>query len=604
MRQIRRSSVFALPASILASLAAAQSHTDWIAQHDGAPGQADYGRACAVDSLGSVIVAGRSYNPTTGVPPMPPSADFEVVKFGQIGVQLWSARLDLASGDEYALDVQCDAANDVYVCGYTWAGSNIELALVKWSSAGALQWSRTYGGAGGGSDFARAIAFDAVGNVIVCGHEYGAGLNNDALVRSYSPSGALNWSTSFDAAGGDDTLYALTVLPSGEILACGQFTNPSSGGANAGIAKLSATGTLLWQRNDDGGGNLSDGVSALAVVDASRVLVGGWRSSATGEDWLISLCNHVTQNVEWTRTFNGSSNANDRVRSVARDTFGVLWVAGSAANSGAGIDFATRRYDASGNLLSSDVWNNVGLDDQPFKAAVGNAGQVYVTGSTTLSTTAPTNVDVAVIQYDKTGARNWVGTYSTPGSYDDRIFDAELVFGSYMACGGYTSSLANGGYDFLALQVNMLDSPKSYCSAKTNSLGCAASMTFTGLASVAHTSGFVVEAAPLRNQKSGLFFYSTLGAANAPFQGGTFCVRAPTRRGPLLSSGGNAAPADDCSGAIAMDWNAFAHGLLGGGVAPELLTPGTDVYCQVWSRDPGASFQTNLSSAMHFAMTP
>jgi uncharacterized delta-60 repeat protein len=606
MKHLRRLSCL-VPALTFAARALSQSQLEWIGIHDGTYGQADYGRACAVDAAGNVIVAGRSYNPTTGVPPMPPTADFEVVKYSALGAYLWSARKDLFGGDEFALDVQCGPGGEVYVSGYTWASSNIEMALVKWNAAGAFEWSMVYAGPGSGSDFGRALAFDGSGNVLICGNESGAGTGNDAHLASYTPAGAVNWRTSFDSgSSADDALYALTVLPSGEILACGQFTNPASGGANVGVAKFSASGTLLWQRSDDGGGALVDGATAIAVVDASHVAVGGWRTSATGEDWLVSLYDHVGNTLVWTRTFNGSASGNDRVRSMALDQQGVLWVAGSTTSSGTGIDFATRRYDTAGSLLTSDVWNNASanLDDQPYKLLLGSAGQAYVAGSTVLATSPAYSVDVAVLQYDRTGARNWAMTFSSPGAYDDRALDFELAPNNKLAGGGYTSNATSGSYDYLAVQIDLNDSPQSYCTAKVNTLGCSAHLTFTGLPSAAATSGFTVSALPLRNQKSGLFFYSTLGAASGPFQGGYFCAQPPVRRAPLTTSGGNSAPPDDCSGVIAMDFNAFAHGVLGGVPAPELLVPGTDVYCEVWSRDPGASFQTNLSSALHFTVLP
>lgn len=591
----------------LVSASFAQSQLDWLAAHDGALSQADYGRACAVDSSGNVIVAGRSYNPSTGFPPMPPTADFEIAKYTPAGTLAWAARVDLAGGDEFAFDAQCDALGNVYVCGYTWAGSNVEMALVKLDSSGVLQWTRTYGGAGGSSDFARAIAFDAQGNVLVCGSEYTAALDNDSIVRSYSPSGALNWSTSFDSgSNADDTLYALTVLAGGEILACGQFTNPTSGGANIGIAKLSSTGALLWQRNDDGGGNLVDGAIALTVLDAHLVALGGWRTSASGEDWHVSLYDHVAQSFSWSRTFNGSASFNERVRSVATSADGSLWVTGTASNLGTGLDIATRRYDASGALLSSDQWNNasVNLDEQSFKVLPASAGQVYVAGYTTLSTSPVLSYDIVAIQYDATGTRNWVATYSSPGAFDERIFDAELGPGNKLVGGGYTNSGPSGGFDYLALQIDLNSSPQSYCTAKVNSLGCSANFGFAGMPSASSTSGFVVTASPVRNQKAGLLFYSTFGATSAPFQGGFYCVQPPARRGPLLASGGATPPNDDCSGALGMDMNAFAHGLLGGAPAPELLTVGTAVHCQFWSRDPGASFNTNLSNALRYVVLP
>jgi hypothetical protein len=93
--------------------------------------------------------------------------------------------------------------------------------------------------------------------------------------------------------------------------------------------------------------------------------------------------------------------------------------------------------------------------------------------------------------------------------------------------------------------------------------------------------------------------YGTSGESSLPWIGGTLCVRPPLRRTPLQNAGGNAAPALDCSGAFALDFNAWTAT----GADPALF-PGQHVRAQCYSRDPGASFQLNLSDAVEFFLEP
>jgi hypothetical protein len=131
-------------------------------------------------------------------------------------------------------------------------------------------------------------------------------------------------------------------------------------------------------------------------------------------------------------------------------------------------------------------------------------------------------------------------------------------------------------------------------------------VTFIGSPSASASSGFVVSCAQLRNQKNGLLFYGTSGALAVPFQGGTLCVAAPTARTAIQSSGGNASPADDCSGTFALDLNAYAAGALGGTPLPALQVAGTAVHCQFWGRDPGFAARQNtmLSNALRYVVLP
>jgi hypothetical protein len=146
----------------------------------------------------------------------------------------------------------------------------------------------------------------------------------------------------------------------------------------------------------------------------------------------------------------------------------------------------------------------------------------------------------------------------------------------------------------------------SYCTPKVNSLGCEPRITSIGTASAQATSGFVVRAHDVINDRVGLCFYGLQAPAAVAFYGGTLCVRPPLWRCAVADSGGNPPPAHDCSGVWSIDVNAFAAGLEGGNPAPELSLAGTHVFCQWWGRDGGfpAAANAQLSDALHFVVSP
>jgi hypothetical protein len=143
-----------------------------------------------------------------------------------------------------------------------------------------------------------------------------------------------------------------------------------------------------------------------------------------------------------------------------------------------------------------------------------------------------------------------------------------------------------------------------YCTAKVNSLGCTPSISGTGSPSATAASGFSVDVANVRNNKSGLHFYKVNGAqASTPFQGGTLCVGpSGIKRTPAQSAGGNPAPANDCSGVYSLDFNAFTQGAAGGNPDPALKVPGATVHAQTWGRDQGfpAPMNTTLSDGLEW----
>ena len=143
--------------------------------------------------------------------------------------------------------------------------------------------------------------------------------------------------------------------------------------------------------------------------------------------------------------------------------------------------------------------------------------------------------------------------------------------------------------------------PATYCSAKTNSIGCVPSIGWIGTPSANAGSGFLVRATTVINNKNGLLFYGVNGRAALPFQGGTLCVNTPIRRTGALNSGGNPPP-NDCSGAFVIDMNAFAVSPGPPVPHPALTVPGTVVDCQSWGRDPGFAppNNTTLSGGLEF----
>jgi probable HAF family extracellular repeat protein len=178
---------------------------------------------------------------------------------------------------------------------------------------------------------------------------------------------------------------------------------------------------------------------------------------------------------------------------------------------------------------------------------------------------------------------------------------------SAIACSGDGNTIAgyaatpSGAKAFVAKLATGPGAGTVYCTAKVNSLGCTPVIVSTGIASASAASGFTIGAADVRNQKSGIFFYGTNGQQAVAFQGGTLCVKPPLKRTPIQSSGGAAAPANDCSGTYGVDFNAY----MASGVDPNLVA-GVAVDGQFWSRDTGFAppNASGLTAAIHFVIQP
>jgi Tol biopolymer transport system component len=143
-------------------------------------------------------------------------------------------------------------------------------------------------------------------------------------------------------------------------------------------------------------------------------------------------------------------------------------------------------------------------------------------------------------------------------------------------------------------------SPRVYCAAKLNSLGCLPTLATTGTPCVQPGGGLRISAGNVLNGRSGILFIGTSGAVAAPFLGGTLCVSSPLRRIATQNSGGNVGAAD-CSGRYDFDLDgAFQVG------AVVALPPGATVWAQIFSRDGGFAPPNNvgLTAAVEFDLGP
>ncbi|MBL8802809.1 MAG: PD40 domain-containing protein [Planctomycetes bacterium] len=211
----------------------------------------------------------------------------------------------------------------------------------------------------------------------------------------------------------------------------------------------------------------------------------------------------------------------------------------------------------------------------------------------------PSSAGDALVRDLATGALLSVATTST-GEYPDgssfvndfRADGAAVLFSSTAV--NLTSGDTNNLLDVFVKELTPLI-PISYCTAQSNTLGCTAQLSASGLPSATLPSAFTLQSQNLTNQRPATLFYG-FAPNSLPFFGGTLCVASPLFRTPAQSTGGSAS-GTDCSGAFSFDFNA----LIRSGAAP-LLTPGTVVYAQAsYSQPSGGRVQ---SAALAFTILP
>jgi hypothetical protein len=94
---------------------------------------------------------------------------------------------------------------------------------------------------------------------------------------------------------------------------------------------------------------------------------------------------------------------------VAVDDSGNVCVAGASLGTGTGYDYATVKYDPSGNEVWAERYNGYGTGtDVPGGLVRDDSGYVYVTGA---SIEMASGSDYATIKYDSSGRLFWLRRY-------------------------------------------------------------------------------------------------------------------------------------------------------------------------------------------------
>jgi uncharacterized delta-60 repeat protein len=263
---------------------------------------------------------------------------------------------------------------------------------------------------GGSYDYAEDIAVDTSGNVYVTGGSYHYPYVYDYLTIKYNSAGIGQWGAYYNH--GYDIACAIAVDNSGNVYVTGE-----SDGDYATI-KYNANGDTVWTRRYNNGND--DQAYAMAVDNAGNVYVtGNSYSSTTNYDWATIKYNTSGDTI-WVRRYNGPGNGIDQANAIAVDGSGNVYVTGYSYGSGSLQDYTTIKYNSSGIEQWVARYNGPGNDnDEALAVTVDNSGNIYVTGR---SNGLGTYYDYATIRYNSAGIEQWVKRYNDTANNNDEAY--------------------------------------------------------------------------------------------------------------------------------------------------------------------------------------
>jgi uncharacterized delta-60 repeat protein len=283
----------------------------WSHTYAAAAGGDDKPTAIKVDNQGNVVIVGSGVENTT--------FDFILLKYDPNGNLIGNFAYNHPTFGmaDFAYDLAIDSVNNYYLCGSTQiaSGNNYDFYLIKTNSAGTVLWEDTKGFNTGGTDIAQRVSVSDSGYVYIAGgtalvkyDETGTELwshndtyvgtiadmdvdpndhvaltahknqsfGTDIVVYKVDNSGQQSWVYTYNhSAGSEDTPFAVTNAPNGDVYVAGMQEHLYSTNFQAVLLQMDSLGNLVSENVYESLANWEDKFTAVEALPSGRILVAG-----------------------------------------------------------------------------------------------------------------------------------------------------------------------------------------------------------------------------------------------------------------------------------------------------------------------------------------
>ncbi|MDD5530124.1 MAG: SBBP repeat-containing protein [bacterium] len=439
----------------------------WVARYNGSvsvPGAYDAAYAMVVDDSGYIYVTGESCDTAW--------SDYMTIKYNSSGDTVWVRKYNGPDNlDDAAYAIAVDKSGNVYVTGASVGnGTYYDYATVKYNSAGDEMWVRryNYSSSGYNGDGAHAIAVDDSGDVYVTG-ESCSGTNYDYATIKYDSLGDTMWVRRYNGPiAQDDRAYAISMDNNGSIYVTG--ISGDSVGFSYTTIKYNNSGDTVWVRRygETGKGHEGPkgydfdntkgfahggGGASIAINTTKNVNFKGCSWKGRGPNFYnATIKKNSSGDTMWIRRYHGPDSTGwNEATALALDSNGNVYVTGKSYSSATYYDYATIKYNSSGDTMWVRRYNGTGdSTDCARGIAVDNDGNVYVTGNS-WGVGSVYGEDYATIKYNSLGSEEWVQRYNGPGNRTDDAYSIAVDNNGYVYV---TGKSAGGGYDYVTIKYS------------------------------------------------------------------------------------------------------------------------------------------------------
>lgn len=384
------------------------------------------------------------------------------------------------------------------------SNGNSDYWIVKTNSTGAVEWDKTYGGAG--NDFAVSAIETADGNFIILGDsdsdisgdktENSKG-SSDIWIIKITNTGTIIWDKTLGGAS-DEYAVAIKETSTNDLVIVGDSASNisgdksenSRGSTDTWVIKTNNLGTKIWDKTF--GGDADEETSAVALTADGGYILGVIAESAISGDkttntsnneeyWVVKVSN--TNTIDWQKSYGGTANSISILTVLIPTSDGGYILAGDSdsniggektENTNGGSDLWVIKINNVGTI----EWQNTlgGADDEYEPRGIEKATGGYVFAVESLSNASGdksengNSNDIWLVELDALG--NLVGdkTFGTNSTeHPEQVLQTAdgnfVVVSSVDEASGDNTETPIGDTDYWMFKVNKstlhIDTPKA-----------------------------------------------------------------------------------------------------------------------------------------------